>query len=209
MIRTCTPGCTQPLGLNDPTETTASGHAGDEVSFWRGFNRRFSIETNYGILYMTRNAINATMWSHYGHGHTGLVIGIDIDKAGLNDESSCVLPAMYGIVIYTVSKPTSSYQQSNAEKILSGRLAQYDPSYIEALQRIFFTRVLSGITKKKTGQLKPSHPSLGMAVKFWFATPRQMQPHIWHRYRKVQSKVYISVFASPKTMMRYTVFAVR
>ena len=137
MIRTCTLGFTQPLGLNDPTETTASGHAGDKNSFWRGFNRRFSIETNFGILSMTRNAINATMWSHYGKGHTGLVIGIDTDLAGLNDESTCVLPARYGSVIYTVSKPISSYQQSNAEEILSGRLARYDPLYIEALQRIF------------------------------------------------------------------------
>ena len=137
MIRTCTLGFTQPLGLNDPSETSASGHAGDEVSFWRGFDRRFSIEKNYGILSMTRNAINATMWSHYGNGHAGLVIGIDTELAGLNDESTCVLPARYGSVIYTVSKPISSYQQSNAEEILSGRLDQYDPLYLEALQRIF------------------------------------------------------------------------
>ena len=137
MIHTCTLGFTQPLGLNDPTETTAAGHPGDEKDFWKGFNRRFCIETSYGIFAMTRNAINATMWSHYGEGHSGLVIGIDTDQAGLNDERGCILPARYGSVIYTASKPVFSYQQSDAEVILNGLLDQYDPSYIEALQRYF------------------------------------------------------------------------
>ncbi|BBP44952.1 hypothetical protein THMIRHAS_03250 [Thiosulfatimonas sediminis] len=60
----------------------------------------------YAILSLTRQPLNALMWSHYGDSHRGMVVGIDIDEAGLNCEDMNLIPAKYGEIIYTATKPT-------------------------------------------------------------------------------------------------------
>jgi hypothetical protein len=137
MLESSTVGFTQAPGLNDPSETTAARHIGDDSNFLRGWSRRNAINWTYSILSLTRNPLNAIMWSHYCDGHRGLVVGIDCSAAGLNDEITCVLPARYGSVIYSASKPVHAYFGSDDDVVRQGGLYQYQASYLEALQRMF------------------------------------------------------------------------
>lgn len=72
---------------------------------------RNDIDENFVILSLTRNPLNPLMWSHYGNAHSGCVIEIDIEKAGFDDENICTVPASYGDVIYTASKPNYKHAQ--------------------------------------------------------------------------------------------------
>ena len=67
----------------------------------------------------------------------GLVIGIDVEKAGLNNIDEYVVPARFGNIIYTATMPTHEYQQSNLDLIFTGRVKNYQPSMTEAFQRVF------------------------------------------------------------------------
>lgn len=108
--------------LNDPFETTAGAHSEESNSVFSSFNRVFGIAANYQILSLTRNPLNAIMWSHYAKAHNGFVIGIDAHKAGLLNEQTCVLPAKYGGIIYTTSKPSNTYYASTDSMLFEGAL---------------------------------------------------------------------------------------
>jgi Protein of unknown function (DUF2971) len=58
-----------------------------------------------GVLSLTRNPLNPLMWSHYGQEHRGVVVGIDTHVAGLDDVATCLIPAHYGSIIYTNTRP--------------------------------------------------------------------------------------------------------
>lgn len=137
MMEKSTVAFTRPSALNDPFETSAAIHPGEFSSPFSTFNRKHSTEISFLILSLTRNPLNPIMWSHYGRSHTGFVFGIDCNLAGLNSEEDCVLPAKYGSIIYTKSKPIHSYEKSEDQAILYGTLTKFDVNYLEALQRIF------------------------------------------------------------------------
>jgi hypothetical protein len=128
---------TRPEYLNDIFETSAGHHQEEENTFWKGYPRENSTNSNYGVLSLTRNPLNPIMWSHYADEHKGFVIGIDCEQAGLNNPESYVLPAKHGSVIYTKTKPVNTYQNHDAKIIINGELDKFDTEYLEALQRIF------------------------------------------------------------------------
>jgi hypothetical protein len=127
--------------FNDPTETSAAAYIGEESSFARGLlPRHFILNETYAIACLTRTALNPIMWAHYGKSHTGLVIGIDSIEAGLESNENNVLPARYGAVTYTASKPVHPYELSEENNVRRGRLFQYHAEYLEALQRMFLQK---------------------------------------------------------------------
>lgn len=93
--------------LNDPFEGTAICFEGeDDLSRKLQINpHRNRLSRNYGVLSLTRNPLNPLLWAHYGDDHRGVVIGIDMKKANLVDEESCVIPAQFGEIIYTSTIP--------------------------------------------------------------------------------------------------------
>ena len=107
--------------LNDPFEGTAiCFEESDDLSGKLQKNpHRNRLSRNYGVLSLTRNPLNALMWSHYGDDHRGVVIGIDMKKANLLDESSCVIPANLGEIIYTSTMPQNVLQSSTTESLMS------------------------------------------------------------------------------------------
>ncbi|GGI99365.1 hypothetical protein GCM10007978_41450 [Shewanella hanedai] len=93
--------------LNDPFESAAlCFEKSDELPNNSQYGpHRSRLSQMYGVLSLTRNPLNALMWAHYGDDHRGVVVGIDMDKAGLNDPSKSVIPAKFGEIIYTSSIP--------------------------------------------------------------------------------------------------------
>ncbi|MFV8458798.1 DUF2971 domain-containing protein [Vibrio owensii] len=107
--------------LNDPFEGTAiCFEESDTLSSKLQKNpHRNRLSRNYGVLSLTRNPLNPLMWSHYGDDHRGVVIGIDMKKANLLDENSCVIPAQYGEIVYTSTMPQNMLPTSSVESLMS------------------------------------------------------------------------------------------
>lgn len=147
---------THPYDLNDPFEITSSFYETDDhdYSHENNYLNLHKLSTSYGVLSLSRAPLNALMWAHYARGkrhgggkfihfgennttHGGLVIGIDADKAGLNNEGNNIIPAKFGSVIYTSTKPISIFNHSENIDIIEGMVTHYNYKYLEALQRMF------------------------------------------------------------------------
>ncbi len=107
--------------LNDPFECSAlCFEDNDKLPNNLQLNAyRNRLSRKYGILSLTRNPLNTLMWAHYGDDHRGVVIGIDVDKAGLNDLSKCVVPAKFGEMIYTSTIPRDYFPTSTTDSLMS------------------------------------------------------------------------------------------
>ena len=77
------------------------------------------------------------MWAHYADQNRGVVIGIDAALAKLEDEETCALPAQYGSMIYTRTKPTFPYGSKGQLPSDFPRSDNYDPNHLQFLQRNF------------------------------------------------------------------------
>ncbi|USD23312.1 DUF2971 domain-containing protein [Microbulbifer variabilis] len=128
--------------LNDPFECTSFGFANDDKSgttaslATTACKNRFS--RNYGILSLTRQPLNPLMWSHYGDEHQGVVVGIDIDKAGLSNIDTCIIPSQYGEVIYSATKPHSNLPIPSYDQLMNiGNAIEFDADSYNLLKRAF------------------------------------------------------------------------
>ncbi len=92
--------------FNDPFECTTLGLY-DHVISKRNSNevlqQKFS--RKYLITCLTKQPLNPLMWAHYADSHNGVVIGIDVNKAGLNDADKFIITADWGSVTYSSEKP--------------------------------------------------------------------------------------------------------
>lgn len=107
--------------LNDPFEATAirlnvTGDMPERVAFNAVRSR---ISRRFGILSLTRAPLNPLMWSHYGNDHRGVVIGIDVCKAGFNCLDRNVIPATLGDIIYTNTKPAHKLPEVTADRLVT------------------------------------------------------------------------------------------
>ncbi|MEA9392670.1 DUF2971 domain-containing protein [Acerihabitans sp. TG2] len=147
---------THPYDLNDPFEITSSFYETDDRDYSHEDNYRnhLNLSLCYGVLSLSRAPLNPLMWAHYSRGerqatsksihkgakntaHGGLVIGIDADEAGLNREGNNIIPAKFGSVIYTSTKPVSIFDNSEEAYINEGMMTCFNSIYLETLQRIF------------------------------------------------------------------------
>lgn len=58
------------------------------------------------------------MWSHYSDSYTGMVIGIDTEKAGLEDGETFIIPSTKGEVRYLKTVP-SNMNKASVESLMS------------------------------------------------------------------------------------------
>lgn len=123
--------------FNDPFETFAGAHPGEKKSIWGDCFRRMDIHGGYRIICLTRDPLSPLMWAHYADSHKGVVLGIDCKIAGFLDKEKCVLPAQYGSVIYTRTKPNFEYDRSANRDYFGSLNNRYDSDYLDALQRNF------------------------------------------------------------------------
>lgn len=62
------------------------------------------IDTEFGILSLSRNPLNLLMWSHYAEEHKGVVIGIDVSDTSFYETGILINPER-GNVIYSSIRP--------------------------------------------------------------------------------------------------------
>lgn len=139
--------------LNDPFELTCL-HYGSAPDHEEQAINYIAASMSYGILSLTRNPLNPLMWAHYSKGeklkggpgialddgngsHAGIVFGIDIDEADLNDPFSNVIPAKYGSVIYASTRPQNPFDHSENHNFYQGLQHNFDLKLLEVLQRTF------------------------------------------------------------------------
>ena len=140
-------GFTKPDTFNDPYELQAAyPPQGDNsielfLSSVRGFAARSTWSDTSGVLCLTRNPLNALMWAHYGCEHKGVVLGIDVEKAGFLDAQRCLIPAQFGNIVYTHTRPTHPLVPfKGADPIHLGHTHHYPAGHEEKLQRTFLQK---------------------------------------------------------------------
>lgn len=109
IIDTSSLGFSRVNDLNDPFECSSLVFDEDSslTSKQIAMGLKNRVSTKFGVLSLTRQPLNPLMWSHYGDSHKGVVIGIDVDVAGLNCSSTSLIPAQYGDVRYTATQPSN------------------------------------------------------------------------------------------------------
>jgi hypothetical protein len=127
--------------FNDPFDNPRDPRQGDDSirSSLSRIKREISWRENTGLLCLTRTPTNPLMWAHYAASHRGVVIGIDVERAGFTDAASNLIPAQFGSIVYVSHRPNWSYfsgQQPGA----AGMNFAFEASNFERLQRLFLTK---------------------------------------------------------------------
>ncbi|SMY16294.1 DUF2971 domain-containing protein [Photobacterium aquimaris] len=119
-----------PIEGDNPLQNMLSG-----ISNW---GKRYIWADTSGVLSLTRNPLNPLMWAHYADEHKGVVIGINVKKAGFLDSQKCLIPAQFGNVIYTNTRPIHELlKNSDCEPISVGHTFHYPKGHEDKLQRLF------------------------------------------------------------------------
>lgn len=130
--------------LNDPFEATAFGFADGDVPASTAINAyRNKVSRYYALLSLTRQPLNALMWSHYGESHQGAVVGIDIEASGFTSEIDNAIPAQFGEVIYTSGKAKSSVFLPSIEELETiSKESNFNSSLFNLFKRAFLYKSL-------------------------------------------------------------------
>ena len=222
----CTLRFTPPTQLNDPFETTSRIYVSSKCAKnadqqLNDLGEIMKLE-KYGILSFSRNPLNPVMWSHYspgpkertgegirigavGSSHGGIVIGIDTEIAGLESFEGNVLPAQFGSVIYTKTKPTHTFANSNLWWLENSGIRDFSSSLLESLQRTFLykssawsyeeeVRVVRNIDSRDTDHLFSANSGVQTlplaSIKEVYVGSGQTQDRgvLANKYRKYQIK---------------------
>ena len=170
MIESSTLGFSRALDLNDPFECTSicasDNHGMTDNLVVNAIKERLSAK--FGVLSLTRQPLNSLMWAHYGQSHTGVVIGIDCEKAGLTDTETSSIPVSFGDVIYSATKPSHAVNMDILAD--SPALSHFEPHSYNLLSRAFLhkslewgyeeeVRVVKDITDEKGNYISKRRPA--------------------------------------------------
>jgi len=143
ILKTQQIGYAQPRTLNDPFEVSAfnwgTTESEPEAQLGQYFDSKFEqaqLKTDMAILSLSREPLNALMWAHYGQSHTGFVIGFDAESAGFADRSCNLIPAQFGSIVYSNTKPTHSFVDPSTT-LNVGNEYSWRPEIREQLDRLF------------------------------------------------------------------------
>ncbi|WP_410499412.1 DUF2971 domain-containing protein [Chitinibacter sp. S2-10] len=156
IIQNATVKFTKISDLNDPFEVSSLFYESLDREYGATENhfRKLKISMSYGVLSLSRAALNPLMWAHYARGkkqpskkgiridqnneaHGGMVIGFDTIDAELDCELSNLIPAKFGSIIYTSTKPTEPFHHSEHDGLFEGMSYRYELDLQETLQRVF------------------------------------------------------------------------
>jgi hypothetical protein len=154
ILETNSIGFSQPTYFNDPFDMPGypvgpyAEPVGEQArtdyifGMLRIIGKNLSWAENTGILSLTRTPTNPLMWAHYAQKHEGLVIGIDVIKAGLTDEQSNLIPAQFGNVIYVSRRPEQPFISKPGTMLAVGTTHHFPQDHYEKLQRLFLHKPL-------------------------------------------------------------------
>lgn len=164
ILETSTLGFSCIEDLNDPFEGTSvsfeeQGQISSSIIAGAVRNR---MSRGFGVLSLTRTPLNSTMWSHYGDDHRGVVIGIDVDIANLNSTNSSLIPAKFGDVIYTSTKPNKRLPQISAKRLMSvgSEVEAYADQDSELFKRTFLFKASPWSYEEEVRVVKNIKPSI-------------------------------------------------
>lgn len=145
--------------LNDPFECTSFGFKDCEESSITASTatiacrNRFS--RKYGVLSLTRQPLNALMWSHYGDSHKGVVLGFDSDLAGFSNPNKNVIPSQYGEMIYSATKPHKDLPIVNEQELMSiGDGLKFDSNAFNLVKRAFLYKSIEWAYEEEVRVIK-------------------------------------------------------
>ncbi len=144
--------------FNDPFEYNACltyDPKDPQTYLWgkHGVLKAYCDDSSY-LYCMTRRPDNSLMWAHYADAHAGVVVGIDVDDDFFQSEAQCIIPAKYGNVIYTNTKPFDDYPLPDFENngwVFEG----FQVSYLEAYQRIYLHKSVEWAYEEEVRVVKP------------------------------------------------------
>lgn len=149
-IEGCSIGFTQPKYFNDPFDipyykpniqpSTLGDALLQPAREWL-YNSTWA--ENSAILSLTRTPTNPLMWSHYAYDHTGVVIGLNVVKAGLTDSGSNLVPAQFGSIVYVSKRPLNKFISVARSPIAVGTTYHFPIEHYEKLQRLFLHKPLT------------------------------------------------------------------
>lgn len=129
--------------FNDPfdqpiaPEETGTDLWGKTIAPIRAGLKNRALALTSGILSLTRTPVNALMWAHYANSHRGVVLGLDMEDAGLLDPNSNMIPAHLGSVVYSRHRNINGYSSVSANGFRIGGTHHFDITNYEKLQRLF------------------------------------------------------------------------
>lgn len=116
---------------------------------------------NTGVLSLTRTPINPLMWAHYADQHRGMVIGVNLIEAGLTDETTNLIPAQYGSVIYVSARPAQDFVARPKTSIAVGATHYFPADHFEKLQRLFLHKPICWAYEEEVRVVKCLRPKEG------------------------------------------------
>lgn len=161
ILETSTLGFSQPKYFNDPFDMPSypsaevSGESFDGIIDFVRMDAKATVwADNTGILSLTRTPTNPLMWAHYADKHRGMVIGIDVQAAGLTQEDSNLVPAQYGSVIYVSGRPNQAFMAKITSGLAVGATHSFPHDHYEKLQRLFLHKPLCWSYEEEVRVLK-------------------------------------------------------
>lgn len=154
-------GFRSPEYFNDPFELAALSNGdgpGSKLDMLR--QQVQQLKEHVVILSLTRNPKNPLMWAHYGHEHTGIVVGYDVSDAFLTSQEHNLIPVDSGDVIYTHTKSPFKMTPETMEALLRtyqwslgiGETPAYEQQAIA--RRLFLTKHASWVYEEEVRVVK-------------------------------------------------------
>ena len=146
----------------------------------------------------TRTHDNSLMWAHYANKHTGAVIEVDTDRAGLMSKGF-LIPVQFGSVIY-MSRPNPDPGPAHGlsairASIIRGGEDRFNIENYEGLQRLFLTKSLSWAYEEEVRVVSGRFPFA------WNANNETLGGH-WNRFDKGDGNMGYGLALPPGSITR-------
>lgn len=135
ILETNTLGFSHLEDFNDPFELSALMGGLGTLNYFHSVMRT-GISKKYVILCLTKKPLNSLMWSHYADSYKGMVIGVDVEKAGLGDSEQFIIPYQKGRMVYS-NKRSTCIDKFVLDNLLSPYSAKENFDYIK---KAFFVK---------------------------------------------------------------------
>lgn len=163
VLRNQTLGFSRPSFFNDPFDRPFAQRTPDvslDDHLFGGLRadiKAMAWELHTAILSLTRTPTNALMWAHYADHHRGVVLAIDTALAGLHDESSNMIPAHFGNVVYARHRPVGPYHSRFDIPVTVGATFAFVISHYEKWQRMFLIKPIEWAYEEEVRVVKSVH----------------------------------------------------
>jgi len=201
-------GFSRPSYFNDPFDTpiampVPTSNPIDGLFAHLGARGKSSIwEENTAILSLTRTMTNMLMWAHYADSHQGVVLGIDMERAGFLDDKTNMVPAHLGSVIYSRHRNMDHYRSHFGEPVVVGATHHFVLSHYEKWQRLFLTKPLEWAYEEEVRVVKcirgvSANAGSNSSGCFSIVNLRGRPIHCFHIPDDAITDIYIGLRADP------------